>query len=74
VGGQRHSRPLYPREGDPVTIVEEAGWAPMPVWKIAENLAPTGIRYAYCPERSESQYRLNCSGSYNLIIIIIIII
>jgi hypothetical protein len=24
--------------------VQEAGWAPRPVWTGAENLAPTGIR------------------------------
>jgi hypothetical protein len=28
---------------DPVPIVYEAGWAPGPVWTVAENLAPTGI-------------------------------
>jgi hypothetical protein len=37
-------RPCYPRERDPVHIVQEAGWAPGPVWKGAENLVPTGIR------------------------------
>jgi len=29
---------------DPVPIVQEAGWAPGPVWTGAENLVPTGIR------------------------------
>jgi len=29
---------------DPVPSVQEAGWAPEPVWKGAKNLAPTGIR------------------------------
>jgi hypothetical protein len=28
---------------DPVPIVQEAGWAPRPVWTCAKNLAPTGI-------------------------------
>ena len=36
-------RPLYPGNG-PVPIVQEAGWAPGPVWTGAENLASTGIR------------------------------
>jgi hypothetical protein len=27
-----------------VPIVQEAGWAPGPVWTVAENLAPTGIQ------------------------------
>ena len=31
---------LYPGEEDPVPIVQEAGWAPGPVWTGAENLAP----------------------------------
>jgi hypothetical protein len=37
-------RPLYPHEDDPISIVEDAGWAPGPVWTGAENLASTGIR------------------------------
>jgi hypothetical protein len=38
------SRPrrLYPRK-DPVPIVQEAGWAPEPVWRGAENLTPLGF-------------------------------
>jgi hypothetical protein len=35
--------PLYPRERDPVPIVQEAGWAPGPVWTAAENLALAGF-------------------------------
>ena len=37
-------RPLFNPGKDPVPIVQEAGWAPGPVWTGAENLAPTGIR------------------------------
>jgi len=37
---QRHALSLYPMERDPVPIVQEAGWAPGPVWTGAENLAP----------------------------------
>ena len=43
---------------DPVPIVQEAGWAPGPVWTGAENLAPTGI---WSPDRkacSQSLYQL----------------
>ena len=37
------SQSLTPRK-DPVSIVQEAGWAPGPVWTGAENLAsPPGI-------------------------------
>jgi hypothetical protein len=32
-----------PQEGDPVPIVQEAGWAPGLVWRVVENLTPTGI-------------------------------
>jgi hypothetical protein len=51
---------------DPAPIVQEAGWAPGPVWTGAENLAPTGIRSPDRPARSESLYRLSYPGTiYN---------
>ena len=37
-------RPLFTPGKDPVPTVQEAGWAPGPVWTGAENLVPTGIR------------------------------
>jgi hypothetical protein len=43
---------------DPVPIVQEAEWAPGPVWTGAENLAPTEIRSPDRPARSQSLYRL----------------
>ena len=43
---------------DPVPIVNEAVWATGPVWRGAENLAPTGIRSPDRPARSKSLYRL----------------
>jgi hypothetical protein len=30
-------------EKDPVPVVQEAGWAPGPVWTVVENLAPKGF-------------------------------
>jgi hypothetical protein len=42
-----------------VPIVQEAGWAPWPVWIGAENLALTGIRSPGRPARSQSLYRLS---------------
>ena len=39
-------------------MVQEAGWAPGPVWTDAENLAITGIRSPGRPDRSQSLYRL----------------
>jgi hypothetical protein len=43
---QRHVPVALPPGKDPVSIVQEAGWAPGPVCTGAENLAPTKIR---CP-------------------------
>jgi hypothetical protein len=59
-------RPLSTPGKDPVPIVQEAGWAPGPVWSGAENLAPTGIffylfdsRTVQPVARSQSLYRLS---------------
>jgi len=49
-------RPLFTPGKDTVPIVQEAGWAPGPVWTGAENLAPIGIRSPECPARA--LYRL----------------
>jgi len=38
-------RPPYPPERDPVSIVQEAGWAPGQVCMRTEYFAPTGIRF-----------------------------
>jgi hypothetical protein len=50
-------RPPYPRK-DPVTIVQEAGWAPVSVWTGAENLASTGIRSRDRPARERGYARI----------------
>ena len=34
----------FPPGKDPVPIVQDAGWAPGPVWTDAENLTSIGIR------------------------------
>jgi len=58
VRGQRHApAALYPWKG-PVPIVQEAGWAPGPVWTGAEHLTPTGIRFPDRPACSQSLYWL----------------
>ena len=36
--GQRHAPAVFTPGKDPVPIVQEAGWAPGPVWTGAENL------------------------------------
>jgi len=52
--------PLYPRERDPLPIIQEARWAPGVIWTGAENLAATGIRYLDHPPHSESSHWLCC--------------
>jgi hypothetical protein len=56
VGGQRHVPAAFNPGKDSVTVVQEAGWVPGPVWIGAENLAPTGIRSPDLAARSESLY------------------
>jgi hypothetical protein len=58
VRGQCHVPAAFYPGKHPVPIVQEAGWAPGPVWTGAENLAPTGIRSPDRPARSQSLYRL----------------
>ena len=57
--GQRHAPPLFTPGEDLVPIVQEAWWAPGPVWTGAENLAPKGIRSPDRLARSQSLYRLS---------------
>ena len=40
-------------------FVQEAGWAPGPVWTRTKNFVPTGIRSTYRPARSQSLHRLH---------------
>jgi hypothetical protein len=58
LGGQRLTPAALPRERNPITIVEEAGSSPGPVWTATDNLAHTGIRSPDRPVLSESLYRL----------------
>ena len=56
--GQHHApAALYPGK-ESIPIVQEAVWAPGPVWTGAENLAATGIRPPDRQARSQSLYRL----------------
>jgi hypothetical protein len=57
---------LYPQEREQVPIVQEAGWAPGPIWTVVENLAHTGIRSTDLPARSESLYLPRYPGSQNI--------
>jgi hypothetical protein len=72
VDGQRHDPAVLTPGKDPVPILQEAAWAPGPVWIGAENLAYTGIRSPDLPARIESLYLLrypdptNSSDLYKL--------
>jgi len=64
--------PFFTPGKDPVTIVQEAEWAPRPVWTGTENLAPTGIRSPDRPAHSQLLFRLrypaqhqNMTGNIN---------
>ena len=63
-------RPLNPREGDPVPILQEAGWAPGPASTGVKNVAATGIRSPARPPRTESLYRLRYHDPHFLHIIV----
>ena len=51
---------------DPVPIVQEAGWAPGPVWTGVENLVPTRIQSPDRPARSQSLYQLSYPAHFGL--------
>jgi hypothetical protein len=41
--GQHHAPATFNPGKEPVPIVQEAGWAPEPIWIGAENLVPPGF-------------------------------
>jgi hypothetical protein len=59
-------RPHFTHGKDPVPIVQEAGWAPGPVWTGAENLASTGIRFPDRPARSSVAIPTELPGPQNV--------
>jgi hypothetical protein len=58
VGGC-HASAAFTSGKDPAPVVQEAEWAPGPVWIGAKNLAPIGIRSPNLPAHNESLYRLH---------------
>jgi len=64
VGGQRHT----PATLLPIPTVQEAGWVPELFWTGAENLVPTGFRYADHPACSELLYQLGYRGPHTAIL------
>jgi hypothetical protein len=43
VGDQCHALAAFPRERNPLPIIQNNGWASGPIWTGAENLVPTGF-------------------------------
>ena len=60
---------LFTPRKDLVPIVQEAGWAPGPVWTGAENLAPTKIQSPDRPARRESLYWLSYPAHITLLLL-----
>ena len=58
-------QPLFNPRKDLVPIVQEAGWAPGPVWTGAENLTLTRIRSLDRPVHSHSLYRLRYPAHFD---------
>jgi len=60
-------RPLFTLGKDPVPIVQEARWAPGPVWTGAENLVPPpGVDPRTVQPVAQSLYRLSYRAHLNL--------
>jgi hypothetical protein len=55
---------FIPRERGLVLLVQEAGWAPGPVWMVPETLAPTRIPSPDSPAHRESLYLLCYPGKW----------
>jgi len=45
------SRQRYPREWDPLSILQEAAWVSEPVWTCAENVANAVFRFPDRPQQ-----------------------
>jgi hypothetical protein len=69
VSGQTLAPAALPQKKQPpVPIVEEAGWAPEPVWTLWSKekcLVPTGNRTRHLPNTRQKHYRL---GQLDLVI------
>jgi len=66
VGGQPHAPVASTPEKDPLSIAQEAGWAPGPVWTGGK---PRPHRYLIpdLPARSQSLYQLSYPAHSNVI-------
>ena len=72
-GGQRHAPVALPPGKTRYPLNRKLGGPPGPVWTVAENLAPTGIRPPNRPASSESLYGLIWYGTYHMSSAVIIL-
>jgi hypothetical protein len=72
LGGSGGMALLFHDHGTRRGWVQEAGWAPGPVWTGAENLAPTRIRSPDRLARGQSLYRLRYPAHFTSVWYIII--
>ena len=69
--GQHHAPAAFTPGNDPVPIVQEAGWAPKPVWIGTENLAPPGFDpRTFQPVASRyTDYAIPAAGDKNISVV-----
>lgn len=66
VGGHHHATADYSQQKALVPIVDEAKWAPRPIWMVMEkrqSLALIGFRTPALPARRDAPYLLRYSGA-----------
>jgi len=66
VSGQQHATVPAPAGKEPVPILQEAGWAPRPVWTGGES-RPHRDSIPDRPARSQSLYRLSYPAHTNIL-------
>ena len=70
VGGQPHALAASTPGKDPVPILQEAGWAPGPVWTGGKS-RPHRDSIPDLPARSQSLYRLSYLAHIHIIVVYI---
>lgn len=66
-GGRQHNATAaLPLAKDPLSIVQEAGWASVPVWTGTESFSPSEIQPPDREARSEWLYRLHYADHFRV--------
>ena len=72
-GGQPHAPAVSTPGKDPVPIVQEAGWAPGPVWS-GGNPRPHRDSIPDRPALSRSLYRLSYRAHFFFVLLVLILV